>query len=780
MLRHLSAFFIALTILSSCNKTDDAFVINELVPSNKTGMLAPDGKMHDWIEIRNTSGSVANLKDYVLTTDSTKAEYTFPEKSVQPNECIIVYATKDNMSSELNCGFGVDRKKLHLYLLSPKGKMVSKVEEGKVKTDKALKLTKKGKYKETYKQTPGMDNTDENYEEFLKMKDAQGNSPLRIWEYLSRNCDRDAPDYHAPRAVELKNVSSTDVNLQEFALTNNLDSAKMIALPQRVLKPGELYVFEDSKDQLKKQALILTHNGKYADAVNADKTYLQTSIGRQNDCVGHFYFDTPSIGRENANGYKDVTDKPELATKPGVHNVKSLDITFQQQNAKIYYTLDGSLPTERSAVYDGKITISKSTILKAMAKDSVNMASKVITASFILDKAHNLPVVSLTVDSAHLYDYYKGVFEMGPNARPTMPYMGANFWKPWEKIAHIEFFDGDKGFSTDCAMKIFGAFSRKRPKKSFNIKFKDTFGKSTLDYDLYNKGKKGEWHAFVLRSGSQDDKHVMLRDEFFTSLMTEKSPTLLAQDYRPVALYLNGNYFGLYYIREKINKHFVADHLKVNPETVTLIEAMNAVKEGNIQEYSELKSYITSHDMRDKTAFEYAKKHIDFTNLIDYKLGEFYTGNCDTGNIRYCKSSDPSCNQKWHWIYYDLDWGFYYNTPLSFYVREGGSKGFLNVFSNRLLRNPEFRDLFLQRWAFHLKNTFSEENALKVVNNLANTINEEMKRNCKRWPEMSYEKWQKNMEEFRGRIKARPAIMHANVLSELNVTEAEKVKYFGK
>lgn len=775
----------SLYVSNYANGDKDALVISELMAANNSGILADDGKPHDWIEIRNVSDRSASLKGYTLSKDSGEVKWEFPDTIVKPGACVVVFATKRKLAKDLHCDFKLSKKDEEIELATRQGIVASSVKYNHLKDDQALKLTKKGNYKKTYHQTPGFANDEKGYEQYLTYIEQQRRDPLRIWEYMNKNGSKALHDVKGYRWVEIKNTSSKPVDLSEYTLADKVKSKDTISLPAQTLAPGAIILINDTGEKLSGEAVVLLNKGKFADAMSAGQTYFNTSVGRKTSEKGFFFYAEATPGQENTTtAFAEIADKPDFKTAPGVYSKdKKLTVKLKDTDCTVHYTTDGTIPTDKSPVWKDSLVITKTTIIRAFSEKKGCMPSKMVTATYMLGVKHKLPVVSVTMSNYDLHDPQRGIYEIGSGASPEFPYEGANFWKDWERCAHIEFFDGKKGFDTDCGIKIFGAYSRGRDKKSFHIKFRRKYGESSVKYDFFDRGEKYEAKAFVLRSGSQDDNGVMARDEYFTSVMAQQCPTLHVQDYRPVVLYLNGEYFGVYYIREKINEDFVAQHLNVKPKTVTLITGFGSGP-ATPANYREVMDYVTSHDMRDASAYKWMTDHIDCQSLIDYKIGEYYTGNCDVGNIRYFKSDDKSCNKKWHWLYYDLDWGFYYNTPLRFYIRgnqvraNGIALHPINAMIDRMLQNPDFRKLFLERWAHHYKVTFGKKNALAVFDGIIAKIKPEMERNCQRWPQMSYKTWQANVEKFRAKIVERPDILHQDVMQELGVTAAERKKYF--
>ena len=785
-------------------------VINELMASNRTGLINEKGKPKDWIELKNLSSDSVNLKGFQLVIkknipdsinkkDSLNKElnWTFPELKIGGSEYVLIFADKGKGAKEdnfLNASFKLPKEGATITLLTPKGKILSEVTYGELPNDHSFSLQSDSTYIVTKYQSPGHENSIKGYETAIEDMDAQRKDPLLIWEVMSRS-----KNSHE-NWVELKNVGDKEIDLAEYYISKKIGNDEGWQLPDRKLKPGEFITIQLAGNKANKfnplhanfklgnaETLVLTKKGKFIDGVNAKSTILGGSIGRKKGEKGFFYFLTPTKNSENGeDGKRFVMEKPLFDKKTGVYpDSAAITLRLKEKNKKVHYTLDGSEPNLNSPLFKDSLIINKTTTIRTFAEgDSISLRSKTNTSTYLIGVSHEIPVINLTVNNNDLYNYNTGIYVDGPGYTQEWPHKGANYWKPMIKKAHVELFDNKDGISTDCGLKIFGGFSRAEAKKSFLLKFKGEYGDSAIDYDFFGEGENMELKDLVLRSGSQDYMRCMLRDEFFTSLMAEQSPTLLIQKYRPVALYINGSYFGLYYMREKIDHHFVSRKLNVPDDSINIIMSKYTELGSSVQ-YSQLMQFVSTKDMTVGENYEYMKQNVDLQGLIDYKLGEIFSGNSDVGNIRYVRSTSPESDKMWRFVFYDLDASWVgYKPSVEFYLSTGPVASDANVsvhnkMINRLLMNKEFRELFLQRLSHHMTNTFAKENTTKVFDELVAQIQPEMVNNCKRWPQLSYKQWEKNIEEFRKKFEDKPKVMLDGIRSYLNITEEENKKYFG-
>ena len=193
---------------------------------------------------------------------------------------------------------------------------------------------------------------------------------------------------------------------------------------------------------------------------------------------------------------------------------------------------------------------------------------------------------------------------------------------------------------------------------------------------------------------------------------------------------------------------------------------------------------------------------------MDQKIARFFSGDQDTGNIRFFRSSED--DGKWHWVLYDLDYAFYYYTKFSYYVTKiRPGFGDVDTIFRQMIKNDTFRDIFLKRIAEQLKTRYSYENALSSLDALAATLEPEMPRNCERWQTKTewgstvgtYNGWVRSLEGIRQRLRVNMALepcpdtgyssngvswyktyrasLYSRIKEFFDLSDAEFVSYFG-
>ena len=803
------AYFASLAV------SDDPFVISEIAPKNDVGLTDAFGQTSDWIELRNTSSKAVSLNGYKLSDDvNSPYAWTFPDVTVGAGEYIYVFCTgRDEVADgEIHTGFSLSAKSGAVILSRPDGGTVDRVEYSDVETDESYMRDDNGIFISTQWQTPGFENSVAGYEKYAStLETSDGLVINEIMVGNEKYCAHNGGRYYD--WAELYNASDADIDLSEYCISKERSDLGMFALPQRTLRPGEYvlimfsgdsalstptYIHADFKIDNDGETLFLSKNGQIADAVHFSEIRSGYSFGRSSQGNGFFNLGSPTPGSANGTGIRQVSQTPFADTAEGVYdNVEGVTVALSAfGDAKIYYTTDCTVPTYQSAEYVGEpLTFDKTTVLKAVSYEKGKLPSKVVTLSYIVNENHTLPVISLSAEPDDLFDYYTGIYADGPGYTSGFPHKGANFWQDWERDAHVAFFaEGEEGFSLDCGIKMFGNYGRAYDQKPFQLKFRKKYGTSELHYKVFEQYDDiSVFESLVLRCGSQDSYRARFRDELFTSLVADSDSTVAVQAYRACVLYLNGEYWGVYYIREKVDENYLSQHTNYAPETFSLLYRNGEVEEGTESGYAALVNFVAYHDMTNEENYRYVCERMDVLNYIDLKIFQAYSGNIDLHNVRYYVSNDPESDGKWRWIFYDQDFAFRdLGSSVARTVEEGYTFISNSLFRN-LLKNPEFKDLYLSRTAELFGSALSADTVLARINELYEEALPEMERHCERWS-LSFDNWKYEVDTLRrivsdsGSIEGRSGLSRGgsriaqvleNLKSTLSLTTAEFDKYFG-
>ncbi len=593
---------------------------------------------------------------------------------------------------------------------------------------------------------------------------------IRITEVMAANTKTayDTDFFNFSDWIEIFNNENRDINLSGYFISDRIGERKY-KIPDGVIIPakGYLLIWADDKNITKNEihtnfklsssgedAVLFDPSGDVVDYLKYREQEADISYGE--DERGEFAYLPPTPKDPNKRGMKVVerANKP-IFDKDGGFYESSVTVTLSSNDPdeKIYYTLDGSIPSKEFSLYTSPIVLDKTTVIRAIGvKDGV-FDSKVVTKTYFIDENSTLPIVSLTVDPKFLFDDEIGIYTVGTNGAPVKWCFGpkvANYFQDWERAASVEFYEEDKsfGFSIDVGVEIMGKCSRTVPQKSFAVKMKKKYGEKKLSYKLFKDEKVDEFEDFILRNSGNDWGKSMLRDAFMQTLIKDTTD-IDHQAYRPALVFLNGKFWGLYNIREKTNKAYLKEHHKA--KKVDLLENNRDVLEGDSEAYDELINFIQEHDLSDDDAYNYVASKIDVDEYIDYEISEMFFGNWDWpgNNVRYWRERKDS--GVWRWILYDTDFGFSlrdsvagveYNL-IDIATAENGigwpNPPWSTFLIRNLLKNQGFKEKFIEKFMTHLNTTFKPERVKKILNDLASVIEPEIPRAYGRWEEIHLE-----------------------------------------
>jgi hypothetical protein len=450
----------------------------------------------------------------------------------------------------------------------------------------------------------------------------------------------------------------------------------------------------------------------------------------------------------------------------------------------------------------------KGTVIRAMAVRDDGLTSPEVTRSYFVTSQgrsrYSLPVMSIAVTSKHFYDYEEGIYTPGKiwdDQAGGVKDGGAiaNYAQrgdEWEKYAHLEFFDGGStgaALSQNVGLRIHGGYSRAHAMKSLRIYARNSYGEEYLNHRIFPQLPHDKYKRLILRNSGNDWDFTFFRDAAIAAVMSPLQVDL--QAYRPVILFINGEYWGIHNIRERYDKHYLARTFGVPDTSVDLMTVSNEhqyeVKEGNDVHFQAMLNYISQHDLSQATHYEYIKTRMDTDNFIDFQIAHIYSRNTDWpgNNVDFWRHITPFYNPdaqyghdgRWRWMVFDTDFGFgiwnnnYLHNTLSFAASSSGPDWPNPPWSTFLLRNllnsNEFRDQFINRFADLLNTAFLPSRAVVIINDLQRAIEPEMGEHISRWsnPEsISY--WQEEVDKMIEFVNERPANQRSHINSHFGLS----------
>lgn len=578
-------------------------------------------------------------------------------------------------------------------------------------------------------------------------------------------------NYNFSGYIEFLNENDEPTNLKEMVLTHfkkkgngefELKWEWEIDTDLIVDESGGLkLIWMDEEDKTGHSPYKLDADGGYltlydgailVDSFAYEKGDAHISYGRYNRECG---FMSPSPLSINSFAVKSLTSDyrcsaPQFSQKPGILSESIyVTITSSTSNATIYYTLDGSEPTDTSGiVYSEAILIDKISNLRARAYKEEMMPSKITTGTYLFEDekrsecgGFSLPIVSLTTNDDYLNDPMIGILITGKNGisgEKTCVYQKANYNQDWKRAINFEYIvDGVQVLSQEVEAAVEGGCSRSNSVKSLSLKASKKTGKENFSYYIFGDKPQIQHQTIHLRNGGQGFSEIRFRDGLTQSLA--KGLNIDYQAYQPVAYYLNGEYIGLMGLRERTNSDYIKANYGYNDDEIDLVTISDQLgitaNRGTLDAYNQLVDYLSNNDSGNASYYKDASRLMDMDEYIEYQIFQQFIANTDWpgNNTKMWRLKN---NGRFRWIMFDTDFGMgYQGTDASKNMIEwcqakgstnwGNDDPWMTVIFSNLSENKEFKQLFVTKYLQHLSTTFSESRINMIFDSICGKIEEE-------------------------------------------------------
>lgn len=453
----------------------------------------------------------------------------------------------------------------------------------------------------------------------------------------------------------------------------------------------------------------------------------------------------------------------------------------------IRYTINGNCPTAQSPLYEEPLILDTSKYSKsdiytiincpeqdfylpdsvqhciviraAVFDENDSCISGVRTNSYFIHSlgcdTHGLPVVSLCSDSLGLFDSETGIFVPGIHYDPLDPNWTGNYFeegREWERRMNVEFYELDNtGINQQAGLRTHGGNGRRFQQKCVKMYAREEYGKKRFKHKFFETIPQSNFKHLVLKPFAASWNQSGVNDHICNQIASRLNIDALAS--RPVVLFLNGEYWGIYYIHERPDERYLEDHFGVDIDHVNLIWAWNPFADcGTIQSFLELFHWMEDGDLRDAEAYAYVKTKIDIDNFIDYQILELFSENSDwpANNMRCWQEGDG----KWRWIFFDGDACLRWMTFYAFdnAVDESDavwpSNWRATLFFRKLLENQEFEEQFNNRFHELLNTTFDYSETGQIYDHIRSAVESEVPYQSERFAyPTSMDSWDEGMAQ---------------------------------
>lgn len=528
---------------------------------------------------------------------------------------------------------------------------------------------------------------------------------------------------------------------------------------------------------------------------------------------------------------KEVKPIPQFSTEGGFYDTAFLLELSTENSHTIFYTLDGSDPrtsssateykkgiflynnTDKPNIYSAikdislggynppQFNVDKCMTIRAVVKTPEGEFGDVVSNSYFIGKDASyyseMKVISMVTDGDYLFDNDTGIYMIGSkyyewkNSADYVPYDAGDVQnvtnyntggRETEVPVSIQVFENGKAvYSANVGTRIAGNWSRAHAQKSFRLYARKEYGDGKMDYAFFDEltdanGKLIEsFDKVTLRNGGNDYQELHFRDALIHDLAKDLACDMQASE--PCILFVNGEFWGFYMIREKTDGEYIEARYGIPKEEVAVIKN-SEIEEGtedDLEEFREFCAWASTADMTDAANYKKLCDLMDIQSFMDYMTVETYINNSDWANggsnnweawhSKTVNPDNPKADGKWRFILYDTEFstGLYgsestqYKYDLLNKMSIGdGDFNYPGILRN-LCKNDEFRKTFYDNYIHIMDTVFNPDKVQKKIDEYAAAYGEVTKDTFFRfgldWAAWNYDN---EVEEFKNYFNRRP------------------------
>jgi len=640
---------------------------------------------------------------------------------------------------------------------------------------------------------------------------------LFINEILTSNgsINMDPDLYNFTDWIEIRNDSSEAVDIGDHYLSDEADTRKKWRIPLSTVIPpnGFMLFWTDGLDSARhtnfklsadgEVVLLCSPEGRIIDSVNFSAQLPDRSLGRDRTNPSRWcYFDTPTPGLPNnvkglAMSIK-TADPPQFSITGGFYN-EPVYLTLSATNIgdTVRFTRNGAEPDSNSPAYNSPILLERTVVIRAKTFSCSLFNSQPVTHTYFIAVEHKRPVISLAINPQYLWNNKYGIYVVGTNG--VVGFLGdtANYNRDWERPLNVEFYsiDKDRLFSERAGVEIVGLISRNKGLKSMSISLKGKYGNSEVECDFFSSRKTLRVKEFILRnSGGADLYHTHLRDGMMNNIVANRMD-IDYQAYEPVVVYINGRYWGILNLREKLNSSYPEMLYNADPANLDFLETFLTlqVNDGDSLHYDNLIKYVSDNDMTNDESIQYVASKIDIPEFVNYHITQIYFLNIDwpANNLKMWRPRTSV--GRWRWILSDVECGFNMlkeTAPDQDAISRLISPAQIDTWAppwstllfRKLMENSAFRHDFIQTSAFYLSTVFDSTRVVRHIDSTRNVIKPEIEAHIARWnTHVSVASWEDSVEVLKDFAEKRPhyALQHIGDAFSLHGTSTVSIMASG-
>jgi hypothetical protein len=824
-----------------CDRLEAQIVLNELSNRNSGQIADEDNSLEDWIELYNPSGSALNLSGYYLSDDSLNSEkWAFPSCLMPSGDHLIVFASGKDRSvppENFHWESPVLPENTFDYIVPTASTSVSWMKPGFTPTGwsqgkggfgfgdnddativptssmavyirKSFLIPVGFRYSDMALQIDYDDgfvvylNGIEIARKYISGTPTWNSAAAATHEASMYSGGK--PETIAIDTTLIKSLLITGKNIFAVEVHNYIPtSTDLSIIPFFSFKINDSYLFFDKTpatiipsgsknlhtnfkiDGKGEKIFLFNKNENTRESVWVKDLSAGWSIGRKTDGAdtwGIFLQPTPSSANTTKATSSEREPAPMFSVSEGYYTSKqSVSLTTTSLTAEIRYTTDGSDPISTSNLYTGvPLTITVTGIIRAacFSKGDKLPGRPVSNTYFINNTGHSIPVLSVITTNENLFGG-SGIFD--------------NWQQEWEKPCYVEYFDANKKkqFEQFSGIQIDGGAggSRSNPQHSFRLEFDNSlYGDGKVHYPLIpDRPDRKNYKSVYLRNGSNQWQTFQFKDAMECEMMSYNTNNYYS-NCTPVVVYINGSYFGVYEMREKLNDEYFQENYKATIDSTfqllsqswyynSVLRALN----GSVDAFTTDYNNFLNLNQAETNYLQKADQILDLDYYTDYIIAQSWIADNDwpNNNIKIVKGDFT--NHRWRFILQDLEWSLNPNgwtnstfDHISFMLNYDQRVPFLR-FWKELMKNQTYKKQFINRFADIMNSSYLPQNTTAIAQSVYNASYSEMRGEYALWSGESQaatkmSQYVNNLAVFKSELTNRSTIVRANIVSNFGLT----------
>lgn len=499
------------------------------------------------------------------------------------------------------------------------------------------------------------------------------------------------------------------------------------------------------------------------------------------------------------------------------NNEFKLKLKTKKKGAKIIFTLDGSIPDikdKNTFTYNAPIKISEvnidsndisfiptttqpetpnyetwlpptvgiskgTPVNSRIIYDNGTMGKVVSKTFFVDDFTPNIPEIFLTIEKNALFDYDTGIYVTGKYAIDGKKYSG-NFFqrgKNWERIAYFQYIDKNKNVVLDqkIGIRVHGMASPAAPQKTIKFYARKKYGKSKFKFSPFkNQPEINKYKKLLLRTPYSTWNKRFISDQIVHRIVEDMDIVCAASI--PVNLYINGEFWGIHDMAEKIDDRYFKNHFGIPKDNLCYAASIHNTVMGEAFDFKDVWDFAKNNDLSIDSNYKSISNMIDINNYIDFTVIETYLNNKDWPGNNDEKWRTLNPNDKWKWLIIDMDACFInpkYQKLASILDTTKMTKAYeknKTLIIRKLIENEEFKKLLAARYEELMSSVLCSERLLKIMEEYEAMYENSIDMHIDRWTlPSSKEVYEKKNRDVKFFMQKRTEFMVQEIKEQLGI-----------